>query len=239
MEPHQDEPRRDPAAPQRPEVPALLTTPAEPEPTLIDVLVLDDSRFDALQLQRDCRSTDLPVRVSIASGIEEFRQMLRARRYHVVFIDYLLPDGDGLAAQEMLRGIEKNGQAPVVMISGEARHDVAVEAIRSGCIDYKAKTDLDRDALKSLILRALEAGSRVAQQNLQSALEAQREEIVAAMRAIVREELSRGLPGATAPESGAVTLQMLRSYGLIPEDKPGDWEDLLDDPATQFVFRKH
>ena len=239
MEPHQDEPRRDPAAPQRPEVPALLTTPAEPEPTLIDVLVLDDSRFDALQLQRDCRSTDLPVRVSIASGIEEFRQMLQARRYHVVFIDYLLPDGDGLAAQEMLRGIEKNGQAPVVMISGEARHDVAVEAIRSGCIDYKAKTDLDRDALKSLILRALEAGSRVAQQNLQSALEAQREEIVAAMRAIVREELSRGVPGATAPESGAVTLQMLRSYGLIPEDKPGDWEDLLDDPAMQFVFRKH
>ncbi|MBY5971251.1 response regulator [Ferrimonas balearica] len=239
MEPHQDEPRRDPAAPQRPEVPALLTTPAEPEPTLIDVLVLDDSRFDALQLQRDCRSTDLPVRVSIASGIEEFRQMLQARRYHVVFIDYLLPDGDGLAAQEMLRGIEKNDQAPVVMISGEARHDVAVEAIRSGCIDYKAKTDLDRDALKSLILRALEAGSRVAQQNLQSALEAQREEIVAAMRAIVREEVSRGVPGATAPESGAVTLQMLRSYGLIPEDKPGDWEDLLDDPAMQFVFRKH
>ena len=139
----------------------------------------------------------------------------------------------------MLRGIEKNGQAPVVMISGEARHDVAVEAIRSGCIDYKAKTDLDRNALKSLILRALEAGSRVAQQNLQSALEAQREEIVAAMRAIVREELSRGVPGATAPETGAVTLQMLRSYGLIPEDKPGDWEDLLDDPAMQFVFRKH
>ncbi|MCA1337141.1 response regulator [Pseudooceanicola marinus] len=239
MEPHQDEPRREPAAPHVPEVPGLLTTPAEPEPTLIDVLVLDDSRFDALQLQRDCRSTDLPVRVSIASGIEEFRQMLQARRYHVVFIDYLLPDGDGLAAQEMLRGIEKNGQAPVVMISGEARHDVAVEAIRSGCIDYKAKTDLDRDALKSLILRALEAGSRVAQQNLQSALEAQREEIVAAMRAIVREELSRGVPDATAPEGGAVTLQMLRSYGLIPEDKSGDWEDLLDDPAMQFVFRKH
>ncbi|MGI3166310.1 response regulator [Pseudooceanicola sp. 200-1SW] len=234
MEVHQDEPEK-----ARVPLPTtgLHATPPEPEPALIEVLVLDDSRFDAMQLQRDCRSTDLPVRVSIATGIEEFRQMLLARRYHVVFIDYLLPDGDGLAAQEILRGIEKNGQSPVVMISGEARHDVAVEAIRSGCIDYKAKSDLDREALKTLILRALEAGSRVAQQNLQSALEAQREEIVRAMRAILREELARG--AGEGAEGGAVTLQMLRSYGLIPEDSPSKWEDLLEEPSVPFVFRKH
>ncbi|WP_010142449.1 response regulator [Oceanicola sp. S124] len=214
----------------------VFAVPPEPEPPLIDVLVLDDSRFDAMQLQRECRSTDLPVRVSIATGIDEFRQMLQARRYHVVFIDYLLPDGDGLAAQEILRGGEKNGQSPVVMISGEARHDVAVEAIRRGCIDYKAKSDLTREALKGLILRALEEGSKIAEQTLRRALQAQREELVAAMREIVREELSRGT-GHHDP--GAETLRMLRSYGLVPDGGDRDWGDLTEDPAMQFIFRKH
>lgn len=223
-------------------VPAAATsagvhaTPPEPEPPLIDVLVLDDSRFDAMQLQRECRSTELPVRVTIASGIEEFRKMLERRRYHVVFIDYLLPDGDGLKAQEYLREEERNGQSPVVMISGEARHDVAVEAIRSGCIDYKAKSDLTREALKGLILRALEEGSKLAQATLRRALDAQRDELVLAMRDIIREEISRG---TGHHDTGAETLQMLRSYGLVPSGGDEDWSDLLEDPATQFIFRKH
>ncbi|MBR9763521.1 MAG: response regulator [Rhodobacteraceae bacterium] len=223
-------------------VPAVAPTtgvfaiPPEPEPPLINVLVLDDSRFDAMQLQRECRSTDLPVRVTIATGIEDFRQMLQARRYHVVFIDYLLPDGDGLAAQEILRSGEKNGQSPVVMISGEARHDVAVEAIRRGCIDYKAKADLTREALKALILRALEEGSRIAEQSLNRALVVQRDELVAAMREIVREELSRG---TGHHDQLAETLRMLRSFGLVPEAGDTSWEDLLEDPATQFIFRRH
>ena len=222
--------------PAAPPATGVYATPPEPEPPLIDVLVLDDSRFDAMQLQRDCRSTELPVRVTIASGIEEFRQMLEKRRYHVVFIDYLLPDGDGLKAQEILREGDRNGQSPVVMISGEARHDVAVEAIRNGCIDYKAKSDLTRDALKGLILRALEEGSKLAQETLRRALDAQREELVLAMREIVREELSRG---TGHHDSAAEILRMLRSYGLVPSGGDQDWGDLLEDPATQFIFRRH
>lgn len=243
MEVHRDEEGRLPVpAPQvvpRAEPRAgLYATPPEPEPTLIDVLVLDDSRFDAMQLQRECRSTELPVRVTIATGLEEFRRLLHQRRYHVVFVDYILPDGDGLAAQEIVKAEELNGMAPVVMISGEARHDIAVEAIRRGCIDYRAKSDLNRDALKGLILRALEEGSKLAQATLQRALEVQREEIVSSIREILREELRLGQTGHH--DSSATTLQLLRSYGLVPESSPQSWSDLMEEePDPQFVFRKH
>tara|TARA_R110000868_G_scaffold221493_2_gene473153 strand:+ start:32510 stop:33172 length:663 start_codon:yes stop_codon:yes gene_type:complete len=220
-------------------MPALqpFATPPEPEPATIDVLVLDDSRFDAMCILRECRRTDLPVRVTIATNIEHFRELLMQKQYQLVFIDYLLPDGNGLAAQQILREGGKNGQSPVVMISGEARHDVAVEAMKGGCIDYKSKTDLTRDALKSLILRALEEGSKLARAELDHSMAVQKQEIVAAMREVLREEMSSV---AMTPFGGPEAMRrMLQSYGLIPEGDGYDWSKVLDDPATNFVFRTH
>ncbi|MBT9382362.1 response regulator [Pseudooceanicola sp. CBS1P-1] len=209
----------------------------EPEATTIEVLVLDDSRFDAMTLQRECRSVDLPVRVTIAADMTEFRRALEERHYHLVFIDYLLPDGDGLAAQHLLRSVGRSADSPVVMISGEARLDVAVQAMKDGCIDYKAKDELNRDMLKSLILRALEAGGRVAQANLEAALEAHRREIVETMRDLLREELNRLMPEGAQGRDGVK--EMLQRHGLIPEEEERDWSDLLDDADRTFVFYKH
>ncbi|WP_196222885.1 response regulator [Pseudooceanicola algae] len=214
---------------------SVTVTRGEPQPQVIDVLVLDDSRFDAMFIQRECRRTELPVRVSIAPDMAKFREMLSKRPYHLVFIDYLLPDGDGLAAREMMKDGSQNESAPVVMISGEARHDVAVEAMKGGCIDYKAKSDLTPDALRQLILRALEVGAQVNKANLQEALDAQRQDIVSAMRDVIRQEL--GISGQKG-ESGQIR-EVLQSYGMIAEDGDTDWEEIFRNPATNFVFRTH
>jgi PleD family two-component response regulator len=214
-----------------------FATPPEPEPANIDVLVLDDSQFDAMCILRECRRTELPVRVTIATNMDHFRELLSKQRYHLVFIDYMLPDGDGLAAQQILRDGEKNGQSPVVMISGEARHDVAVQAMKGGCIDYKSKTDLTKDALKSLILRALEEGSKLARSHLDQSMALQKQDIVAAIRDVLREEMSSlAMTPFGAPEA---MRRMLQSYGLIPEGDGYDWSQVLDDPAANFVFRTH
>ncbi len=212
-------------------------TPPEPDPEVIEVLVLDDSKFDAMYIQRECKRTDLPVRVSIAPDIEHFRQMVSQKDYHLIFIDYMLPDGDGLGAQKMLGEVGRNENAPVVMISGEARHDVAVEAMRTGCVDYKAKTELTPDALRQLILKALEAGSRLTEQKLEKALGVHRDEMVTTIRSVLREELGAA-PQAYRGTDGVVR-EVLQGYGLLPDIDGDDWGEILRDPVANFVFRKH
>lgn len=208
--------------------------PPEPEAEVIDVLVLDDSRFDAMFIQRECQRTDLPVRVSIAPDMASFQEMLARNTYQLVFIDYLLPDGDGLEARRLMQESARNEQAPVVMISGEARHDVAVEAMRDGCIDYKAKADLTPQALRQLILRALDLGAQIHQKQLHDALETQRDEIVTAMRGILREEL-----GVMRGGEESRVREVLQGYGMLPEDGDTDWEEIFRSPTTNFIFRTH
>ena len=131
-----------------------LSVAAEPDRTM-NILVLDDSEVDRRRLLRLCESAGLNFVGTEAATISEMRSALESRDFDIVFIDYLLVDEDGLDAVRLL--VEDPAQTAVsIMIAGEGRMDIAIEAMRLGCSDYLTKSDISVEALQKSLATALE-----------------------------------------------------------------------------------
>jgi DNA-binding NtrC family response regulator len=85
-----------------------------------------------------------------ARNLEEARAQLRLAIPDVILTDLILPDGKGL---DLLSELNGNTSTEVVLITGHASIDSAVEALRLGVSDYLTKP-LDVGRLKSVLANA-------------------------------------------------------------------------------------
>ena len=108
------------------------------------VLVVDDDRSSLAALLELVALEGFSA--AGAASLTEARQHLGARAPEVVLTDLVLPDGSGLELLE--EGVAAGAQ--VVMITGHASVDTAVEALRRGAADYLTKP-LDVARLKSIL----------------------------------------------------------------------------------------
>ena len=129
----------------------LSTVPAR----MMSILVLDDSEVDRKRLLRLCGDAGLTFTGTEAASIAELREALATRRFDLVFIDHLLGDEDGLDAVDILLS-DPNQSAASIMVAGEGRIDIAVEAMRRGCSDYLTKSGLSVDTFRKTVATALE-----------------------------------------------------------------------------------
>jgi DNA-binding NtrC family response regulator len=90
--------------------------------------------------------------VDVAGGVSVAESKLAKQTYDVVMLDVALPDGDGLAllSKLMAGGLE----AQVIMMSGHATIDAAVQATRLGALDFLEKP-LSTDRLLVVLDNAL------------------------------------------------------------------------------------
>ncbi|MEX0282234.1 MAG: response regulator, partial [Arenibacterium sp.] len=93
------------------------------------------------------------VEVSTISALPE---ALNASYFDVIFIDFVLPKGDGLQALELVREHYKNNRCATIMLTGDDCSDVAVKSLRNGCTDYVFKGNLTSGSLRERIIRAIE-----------------------------------------------------------------------------------
>ena len=115
------------------------------------VLVIDDEKaiVEALSAVLGAEGYE----VETAHDGEEGWGKLEERPYGLVIVDLKLPDVDGL---EVVRRIRDGGLgSEIIIITGEASVDSAVEAMRRGAYDYLTKP-LETDRLKALVPKALE-----------------------------------------------------------------------------------
>jgi DNA-binding NtrC family response regulator len=83
-----------------------------------------------------------------ATTLAEARRHLAERRVDVVFVDLGLPDGHGL---ELIRQEETPESRPdVVVITGNATVESAVDALRQGVLDFLSKP-IDRHRLRAIL----------------------------------------------------------------------------------------
>ncbi len=85
--------------------------------------------------------------VATARTLEDAGERLRQQVPDVILIDLMLPDGSGM---DLLRDLESPSPVDVVMITGHASIDSAVEALRMGASDYLTKP-LDIARLKTVL----------------------------------------------------------------------------------------
>ena len=99
------------------------------------VLVVDDSPDTLEVLQRNLSSRG--YRVLTASGVAEAVRILEAAPVQLVITDLKMPGGSGLDLTRHVR--ENRKDTVVVMITGYASIETAVEATRMGAVDYLPK----------------------------------------------------------------------------------------------------
>ena len=82
-----------------------------------------------------------------ASSLAEARQRLAKTRPDLVLADLMLPDGKGL---DLLEAVDDGPRPQVVLITGNATVETAVEALRTGARDYLTKP-VDVPRLKAIL----------------------------------------------------------------------------------------
>ena len=127
-----------------------------------DILIVDDEvgiRDLLSEILQDEGHT-----VTVAENADTARQLRQQTRPAMVLLDIWMPDCDGIT---LLKEWAKSGQLtmPVVMMSGHASIDTAVEATKIGALDFLEKP-ISLQKLLSTVDRALKYGEMQAASNL-------------------------------------------------------------------------
>ncbi|HEU4454984.1 MAG TPA: sigma-54 dependent transcriptional regulator [Longimicrobium sp.] len=123
------------------------------------ILVADDERHIVEGLQM--LLSDDGYEVDTATDGKKAWEMVKEGGYGVVLADLRMPEIDGLELFKRMR--EAGVSAEIIIITGSASVDTAVQAMRQGAYDYLEKP-LNVERLKALLPKALEA-YRVKQAN--------------------------------------------------------------------------
>ncbi len=110
------------------------------------ILIIDDDR--AFRIGTGALLTDEGYEVVAAGDGREGLERLRAGRYHLVLLDLKMEGRTGLSVLEEIR--RTGNTVPVVMLTGFATVDSAVQALKLGADDYVTKP-CDNDMLRSKI----------------------------------------------------------------------------------------
>lgn len=92
---------------------------------------------------------DMEVADEAASGIEAIK-LIRANKYDVVVMDISMPDKNGVDTLHDLKHVAPD--LPVLILSGYAEEQYALNLMRSGCKGY-----LSKDADSEEVIRAIRA----------------------------------------------------------------------------------
>jgi len=88
--------------------------------------------------------------VTTASSLKQARAHLSREPVDITLVDLALPDGEGI---ELLKELKDTPGTDVIMISGVATVDSAIEALRLGALDYLTKP-LDTHRLRAVLANA-------------------------------------------------------------------------------------
>ncbi|HSD10710.1 MAG TPA: sigma-54 dependent transcriptional regulator [Candidatus Binatia bacterium] len=114
----------------------------------MDVLLVEDDNSHAELIQRSlARGNQLTV--LRAPNAHRALSLLDDRRFHVVVLDYSLPDRDGLDVLKDIR--RRHGDLPVVFLTSADSAEICVKALKGGAVDYVVKKRNYLDALPGIV----------------------------------------------------------------------------------------
>ncbi len=125
-----------------------------PENT-ITILIIDDNPGDQMILEANLEDTHLPIsRITMASTIEEGINCLKKENFSLVFLDFFLPDSNGLESYTAISKI--NSKIPVIILSGLSDTELSLKAITLGAQDFLIKGLYDSNSLEKAVQYSIE-----------------------------------------------------------------------------------
>ena len=113
---------------------------------MLCALILEDDELSRAALAEIVELEGFHV-LSVGS-LAEARAAVQHQTPDVALLDLVLPDGSGL---EIMRQLQSCASTQIVLITGSASVDSAVDALRLGAADYLTKP-IDADRLKTILL---------------------------------------------------------------------------------------
>ncbi len=118
---------------------------------MINILVVDDEEPFRRLLKKEL--TRKGYAVEVASDGSEALSILRDRSFDVILLDVVMPGVDGISLMKTLK--EDPGSPAIIVLTGRATVETAVEAMKNGAYDYLTKP-YKLDELVIVIDRAYE-----------------------------------------------------------------------------------
>jgi signal transduction histidine kinase/HPt (histidine-containing phosphotransfer) domain-containing protein len=136
------------------------------------ILIVEDNDSHAELIRRSFESAPEEFRLHVAKRLNDARTILKVHSPSLVITDYCLPDGNGGDVVKMV-----NEACPVVMMTSQGNERVAVDALKSGVLDYVVKSGpifstMPHIAQQAVREWALIQERKLAEENLKSAKEA-------------------------------------------------------------------
>ncbi len=94
------------------------------------------------------------VEVLSADSVRRAREVIESSSVDLVFLDLVLPDGNGMDLLYQLR--DTRPEVPVVLITGHGTIELAVEAMKTGAFDFLRKPLEHVELLRIIVSRALD-----------------------------------------------------------------------------------
>jgi two-component system response regulator HydG len=115
------------------------------------ILLVDDDATFSNVFRRELSRMDFEV--DYESDSNRVLQLLGERKYDVLLLDIFLPETDGMT---ILQSVKKSyAELPVIMLTGYATIDTAIESMKLGAFDYLSKP-FRLDEVKVVIDKAIE-----------------------------------------------------------------------------------
>jgi signal transduction histidine kinase len=168
---------------------------------LIRILIVDDEPDNRLILKGKIASVkDWTIDHSEAPDAKTAFDALRERFFDLVFLDYRLPDEDGLKVLEQIRQIHP--KIVVIMVSSLGSEKVAVAAMKRGAMDYLSHDEVRAEDLPHLFRRALDVQSLQTENFELRAVNKMKDEFIAGVSHEMRTPLAVILGYAKTLEEG-------------------------------------
>ncbi len=142
--------------------------PVDKDSALLKILIVDDDEVDRMAVRRAIKTAKVQAEVHEADTCVGAVTILKTQPFDCVFLDYRLPDQDGLALVQSIRA--EGILSPLIVLTGQGDEQIAVDLMKAGASDYLAKSKISPGRLAQMLRNAL----RVHQAEQQASLVNQR-----------------------------------------------------------------
>jgi PAS domain S-box-containing protein len=116
------------------------------------ILIVEDEQAHAEAIRRAFQKAGLKAEILVAGTLKEYREITTARPPDIALLDLNLPDG---RAVEVLTSPAEAGLFPILIMTSFGNEEIAVEAMKSGALDYIVKSPEAFSEMPHLVERAL------------------------------------------------------------------------------------
>ncbi len=135
---------------------------------IINILLIEDEDPHAELIQRAFEGQGSPIQIRRAKSLTEARAKMLAQEPSLIIADWRLPDGESM---ELLPNHHDPLSIPIILMTSYGNERIAVEALKSGALDYVVKSSESMLDMPHLAERALEQwAARAERAHMQEAL---------------------------------------------------------------------